>query len=266
MPKRMCSGTHTPALSNGLFSTGAVMNTKQMLPAAATMFLAAAAFTGCQLAPMNTSLSEDNQQQIRAAAHEFTDAMRAGDADRLRGVSTVDTENQKLGKAVINDTVTSRKMLESLSSHFGYVEEKPFVVASNGFINRLATTASAAPIRRAGDRALISAENGEIYLRNIAGAWKVELIPTMVPESGGKSTINDPVVEYRFGVAHELNQWMLARLENNEFQSKTDFDRARSKFWMQYLTYAANGKDPQDTLLPSLPAMPKDSGTIAQER
>jgi hypothetical protein len=235
-----------------------------------SLLLATGLLGACQSMP--TGLAQDKQVEIRSAAQEFTNAIRAGDAERLRHVSTIDDANEKLGKAVINDTVTSRKVLNSLSSHFGYVESKPGAVASNGWIDRLESTAAMAPIRQAGDRVLLATpDQGEIYLRNVGGTWKVELIPTLVPESGGKPVVSDPVVEYRFGVIHQLNQWMLTRLENNEFQNKTDFDKARSKFWMEYLTYAANGKDPQDTVLPSLPAMPNqpsapDTRVLAGDR
>jgi len=88
-----------------------------------------------------------------------------------------------------------------------------------------------------------------------------------VPESGGNPTVNDPIVEYRFGVTHELNEWMLARLQNNEFRSKEEFDKARSSFWVKYLTVAANGKDPHDLLLRTLPDMPtSENPPIAEER
>jgi hypothetical protein len=230
-----------------------------------TLLLATGFLGACQMTP--SGLSQDKQVEIRSAAQEFTNAIRAGDADRLREVSVVDNTNEKLAKAVIDDTVTSRKVLTSLSNHFGYVESKPTAVGSNRWIDGLQSTASLAPIQRAGDRVLLSAPHqGDIYLRNIGGEWKVELIPTLVAESGGNPTVSDPLVEYRFGVIYQLNQWMLTRLENNEFRDKTDFDSARSKFWMQYLTYAANGKDPQDTLLPSLPAMPKDTAALAADR
>jgi hypothetical protein len=251
---------HMPAPFFHLLSTGAVMKKHshdKTLLTLASLLLAGAALTGCQLTP--TTLSETHQQEIRTVADQFTTAIRSGDAARLRDVSTADAQNQDLAQVVINDTVTSRKMLDSLSAHFGYIEDKPGVVGSNRWVDALQSTASRGAIRSVGDRALLAGnEQGEIYLRNVGGSWKVDLIPTLVPESGGNTIVNDPVVEYRFGVTHKLNQWMLARLENNEFQSKSEFDQARSKFWMEYLTYVANGKDPQDALLPSLPSMPTD--------
>lgn len=235
------------------------------LPMLSSLLLAGATLAGCQLTP--APLSEGHQHEIRTVADQFTNAIRSGDATRMRDVSIADAANQELAQVVINDTVTSRKMLDSLTSHFGYVEDKPGVVGSNRWIDSLQSTASRGPIRRVGDRALLTGnEQNEIYLRNVGGTWKVDLIPTLVPESGGNPTVNDPIVEYRFGVTHKLNQWMLARLENNEFQSKSEFDQARSKFWMEYLTYIANGKDPQEAVLPALPSMPSDDPGFASQK
>src|SRR6476660_5022685 len=99
------------------------------LKATAGLFLTTALLAGCQVAP--NGLSDNSQHEIRTVAQEFTNAIRAGDAERMRDMSVVaaDNQNQELAKAVVKDAVTSRKVLNELTDSFGYIEKKPTVVA-----------------------------------------------------------------------------------------------------------------------------------------
>jgi hypothetical protein len=216
---------------------------------------------GCEA--MRNDVSSLEECEIRSAAREFADAMGTGDAARLRDTTVVDADAQSLGNKVIEDAVAGRRMELKLAACFGYEEHQPGVVGGEAWLSQFATTAENAPIKRAGMRVRLGppGEFGDVFLRHVGdrgGVWKVELIPTLVVEAAGKSKLDVPAVEYRLGVNRALNEWMLARLANNEFKSKAEFDLARRVFWMHYLTYITAGKDPHTEMMPSLPELPHD--------
>jgi hypothetical protein len=222
----------------------------------AAALLMSAGIVGCQVAP--SPVSHLDETGIRGAVHGFAQAVRTGDAEKVKAVSVVPGQNRVLGEKVIDDTVTNRKMQVKLTEAFGYVEPKAAVVGSEAYLARLDATANSGPIAREGDRACVGQPglDGSVYLRHVQGDWKVEVIPTLVMEAGGQPTVNDEVVDYRFGVSQTLNHWMLSRLENQEFKNKREYDLARNSFWMHYLTYTAAGKDPHQTMMSALPVMP----------
>jgi hypothetical protein len=239
------------------------------IPTFVAAAVAAAFLGGCQSTQVQTSLAPVQQDELRAAAHHFTDAVRLTDAGRVQAFSVVDGDPQSrtLGEAVLSDTLAGRRVHQQLADRFGYVERDSVAVGSDAWLGQMESTIDNAPIQKAGDRARIGymGEGNGVYLRQVAGEWKVEVIPTLVAEAGGRPTINDPLVDYRFGVTRAMNQWMLDRLSRDDFRSKADYDKAKNSFWMQYLTYATSGKDPKNELLSTLPPLPREDGPTAQE-
>jgi len=204
---------------------------------------------------------------VRAAALEFTQALKAGDASRVREMTFAgnDAESQRLAAAVVGDTLTGRGIQMKLAG-FADAQQKAAVVGSDLWIGEMEAAAETGPILKAGDRVRVGEEwrDGSMFLRQVGTGWKVEVISTLVAESGGAPTVADPAVEYRFNVTRAINAWMLERLNAGEFATFKDYQRSRNAFWMEYLSRVARGDDPKD-LLATLPAMPKEEG-IAVER
>jgi hypothetical protein len=225
-------------------------------------------FTGCSVAPTRMSLQD--QQPVRAAAHEFTSALKAADGKLLQQMTTVDSdpETRKLAQAVVADSVSARQIQLQLIHRFDRCEDRPSVIGSDSWIDQIEQTAARGDILQAGERARIgeAGSDGTLFLRRINGQWKVELVPSLVAESGGRTRMDDPVVDYRFNVTRAVNEHFLARLNANEFASLHDYLQAKNQFWFQYMTLAAHGDDPHDKLLPSLPPMPSEPLMLAIER
>ena len=78
----------------------------------------------------------------------------------------------------------------------------------NGAESRLRPGRTAGELLQVDRRARIGDEttDGVVFLRQVAGEWKVELIPTLVAESGGRVVVTDPSVQYRYDVAVALNE------------------------------------------------------------
>ena len=223
----------------------------------------------CSTAPRAVS-SDAEQQPIRAAARQFVSALQSADESQLRQTSIVDPnpDTRQLASAVIADAVAGRRLQLALVDHFSAAESRAGIVGSEPWLAQLQGTAEHGPILQAGNRVRVGerGRDGSLFLRNIAGQWKVELVPTLVAESGGNPQVNDPIVDYRFNVTRAANQYFLSRLQNNEFTSFNDFTRAKNEFWFEYLNTAAKGEDPHDKLLGTLPPIPRGPDEYAIDR
>ncbi len=232
-----------------------------------TLLFSVTLLAACNTAPTRVSL--DNQPPLRAAVHEFTDALRSGDEAKLVSITTVDSDRptRKLGRAVVDDYIASRQIQIQLEKQFHRADNIASVVGSDPWIDSFEHTGGTAVILQAGDRVRIGdGEDGTVFLRRIDGQWKVELVPTLVPESGGRAKVSDPVVQYRFEATCAANQHMLAMLKDGEFSSLLAFQEAKNKFWFQYMMVAANGDDPREKLLSTLPPLPGQPAAVAADR
>jgi hypothetical protein len=233
-------------------------------------FLPVLLLAGCSLmASKPTPVAVQNQPPIKEAAHEFIAALASGDEAQISDTSLVDADpaTQRLAAIVRKDAAISRQLHLQLTQRFD-VEEESTPVGSEEWLGNFADLTDHAGILQADKRARIGDEttDGVLFLRQVDGAWKVELIPTLVAESGGRQNVTDPNVEYRFNVSTALNEMLLGRLEQGEFSSYSDYQHARNIFWAQYLALIANGEEPHDKLLATLPHLPKEGMELAANR
>jgi len=236
--------------------------------------IALALLTGCATT-QTAGLSPNDESDARAAAHEFANAIRAGNASRLRNAVVVEPSMRQLGDEVIGDTVVSRMVLREFGTRFNDHTQPATLVASDRWLDTLESRLQFAPIKREAPGAdgtprmcLLVAESriagSNVHMRHVAGQWKVELISTMVPEAQGQSTVEDVAVPYRYGVTRVMKADLLARLTRGEFQSPADYEKARGAFWDDFLSALAKGKDPHDAVDPTLPVMPPENAVASE--
>ncbi len=234
----------------------------------ATLLAASLMLGGCE-AIRTSMVSPEDRADIRTAALRFTNAAQRDDATEIRDLTLVsdNPQSSQIEAAVLTDTLTSRAVQSTLTEKFGYREKNPAVIGGTAWFDHYAAVAQSSPIQRVGDRAHIGSagKEGGFFLRNVDGAWKVELIATFVSEARGRPEVSDPAVLYRFGVNQAVDQWLLTRLANDEFPSVGDYDQASQFFWITYLGCTLSGKDPHNELLASLPPLPRDN-TLAVDQ
>ena len=218
--------------------------------------------------PQPVSLAE--AVSVKSAAGDFILALASGDADAINRASTVEADpaTAQLATLVIHDTAVARQLQLELSNRFEPAEADKSVVGSDAWVAIYQDVLENATMVQAGSRVRIGDEttDGVLFLRKVNGTWKVELVPTLVAESGGRAQVSDPIAEYRFKVSTAVNQMLTTRIEGNEFSSYREYKDARNGFWLDYLALAVNGQDPHDKLLPSLPVVPKNTPVIAENR
>lgn len=225
----------------------------------------------CSFAPVKPErVAMQEQPPIKQAAHQFIAALASGDEAAISRTTTVasDPEAQRLAATVRKDAAISRRLQLQLGRRFDAGDDLSSPVGSEVWLHNFKTVANEAVMLKVDQRARIGDEttDGVVFLRQVNGEWKVELIPTLVAESGGRLVVKDPVVQYRFDVATALNEMLLQRLERDEFTSYGDYERARNQFWAQYLTLISNGEEPHDKLLATLPYVPKETPVVAETR
>jgi hypothetical protein len=222
------------------------------------LFLAACSFTPVKPEPV----AMQEQPPIKQAAHQFIAALASGDEAAISRATTVagDPAAQRLAASVRKDTAVSRQLQMQLARRFDAGDDLTTAVGSDVWLDNFKHLAEDAVMLKVDQRARIGDEttDGVVFLRQVNGEWKVELIPTLVAESGGRITVPDADVLYRFDVAAALNEMLLQRLERDEFTSYHDYQRARNQFWAQYLTIISNGEEPHDKLLATLPYLPRE--------
>jgi hypothetical protein len=222
----------------------------------------------CSIAPQTATGPDESS--IRAAADTFIDALASGDQDQLRAATIVDadTDTRQIAHAVEEDTVLSRQLQSNLKSRFGQSDKIGSQVGTDDWVGIYRAVASYAPVLRAGDRARIGrqTQDGVLFLKQQNGQWKVELVPTLVAESGGRQRVHDPVVQYRFRTTAAASEWFLKRLAEGDFASYREYQRERDAFWVQYMALAISGEDPHDKLLSSLPPIPVEQPIFAADR
>jgi hypothetical protein len=238
---------------------------RAFLPACVGLMLLAEGMGSCQTNPLAASM----QDNTRETARDFVKGLRNADATLVRRMSATPSavEARQLGEAALSDALAARHLHVALSERLGYVEQRPGIVGSARWLDGLENMANNGLVLRAGDRMCIGKPGGDgsIYLHKLGDAWRVELIATLVPEASGRATVDDPAVSYRFGVSKAVNEWMLQRILSGEFASKRDFDRACDAFWIKYLACIADGQEPREHLLPTLPPMPRDRSMAIDE-
>ncbi|HEY4329083.1 MAG TPA: hypothetical protein VGN88_05050 [Phycisphaerae bacterium] len=234
---------------------------KKLWAAFLSLFLGA-----CSIAP--APVAAEDRGAVRQGVTHFLDALDSGSEAQLSHATVVEQDPlaQQLAQAVLHDAASGRRLQAALIRRFDPPSDDlpPAVVGSDAWIEQFASTAAIAPMLQAGDRVRIGNEkwSGVIFLRLCNGQWKVELVPTLVAESGGRR-ISDSAVVYRFGVTAAVNEWLLKRLEQGEFHSYRDYQNARHDFWEKYIALIVQNQDPREKLLESLPPMPRESTEIA---
>src|SRR3954447_636591 len=90
------------------------------------MLISAALLAGCSMTTPRISSNEEGS--VRAAAQEFTRALKAGDEARLRETTFVerDAGSVRLAEAVVGDTLTGRGIQMKLAG-FADTQQKPSV-------------------------------------------------------------------------------------------------------------------------------------------
>jgi hypothetical protein len=233
----------------------------------AAMVIGTALLAGCNVTPTRVPL--ESEAPIRAGAQQFADALKSGDAAQLEQATTVDSDRQTqaLARAVIDDCVKARQIQLRLRDRFGRTEDKASVVGSDTWIASFERMGARTPILQSGERVRIGdGADGTMFLRRINGQWKVELVPTLVAESGGKTKMSDAVVSYRFDATRAANQMLLERIQGGEFATLADYQQAKNEFWFKYMSLAANGQDPREKLLSTLPPLPAEPAALAIDR
>jgi len=224
----------------------------------------------CSMAVKPVPVAENDRPPIKEAANHFIAALAAGDESALSSVTTVDHDPsaQRLAASVRHDAAVSRQLQVELTRHFDVVEDAPGAIGSEMWLGNFQHLTDAAVMLQVDQRARIGDEttDGVVFLRQVGGAWKVELIPTLVAESGGRVTVSDPSVQYRYDVSVALNEMLLQRLERGEFETYADYQHARNTFWAQYLNVISNGEEPHDKLMATLPYVPKEATFVADTR
>jgi len=230
--------------------------------------LAAVLFASCSTAPR--PVARQDESPIRNAALKFTAALQTHDSDAVDQLTTheSDPEAVALSQAAIADAVKGREVESTLANRFGEMENRAGISGSDAWLAEFERTAATEPIMQSGNRVRIgeAGKAGTFFLRQNEGKWRVEAGPTLVAETGGRPKMTDPSLHYRLGVTLAVNAWMLERLERGEFSTMHDFMAAKSQFWFEFMAYAANGDDPRDKLLPSLPPLPAEIPEVADER
>ncbi len=226
---------------------------------------------GCNMVAAKPSpVAEQDQPPIKEAAHDFITALASGNEQQISDTSTVDADPaaQRLAAIVRKDAAISRQLQLQLGRRFDADDATAAPVGSEEWLGNFKDVTDHAGMLHVERRARIGDEttDGVVFLRQVDGAWKVELIPTLVAESGGRVSVTDPSVEYRFSVSSALNEMLLQRLEQNEFASYSDYQHARNIFWAQYLALISNGEEPHDKLLATLPYVPKEPSVLAENR
>jgi hypothetical protein len=227
-----------------------------------------ACLAGCNVVPTRMALQD--QEPVRAAARAFTASLRTVDEASLRQTTIVDADpdTQKLAQAVFADTLTARQVQLQLGRQFDRAEDRASVVGSDAWIDQFQQAINHEAIWQAGERVRIgeAGRDGTLFLRRINGQWKVELISSLVAESGGRTRMSDPIVDYRFNVTRAVNEHFLARIQRKEFASLQGYLQAKNRFWFEYMAVASQGDDPRDKLLSSLPPLPAEPTMLAIER
>ena len=179
-----------------------------------SIFTATCMLGACSVAPQPVTGPEESS--IRTAADSFIAALSAGNQEQLRACSTVDADSdtRQIANAVEEDTALSRQLQLKLKTRFGQNDKLGALVGTDEWISMYRTVASYGPVVRTGHRARIGSQtqDGVMFLRQVDGQWKVELVPTLVAESGGRQRVHDPVVEYRFQATAAASDWSLSAL------------------------------------------------------
>jgi hypothetical protein len=227
-------------------------------------------FGACSFAVKPTPVAVQDRPPIKEAAHHFVAALAAGDESAISNVTTVDRDPgaQRLAASVRKDAAIARQLQVELTRRFDITDVSAAQVGSEAWLGNFMHLADDSVMLQVDRRARIGDEttDGVVFLRQVAGEWKVELIPTLVAESGGRVVVTDPSVQYRYDVAVALNEMLLQRLERGEFETYQDYQHARNEFWAQYLTVISNGQEPHDKLLATLPYVPKEPEMVADTR
>ncbi len=230
--------------------------------------LMAALLAACNTAPR--PVATENQSPIRKTALQFATALKSADSRTLESMTTHETDPEivALSQKTLADAVKGREVQIALQQHFGTMETRPGVCGTSAWTNQLEQTAENEPIMQAGNRVRIgeAGKPGTFFLREVDGTWKVEAVPTLIAENGGRVKGSDPTLDYRLGVTLAVNAWMLERLDRGEFASMHDFMAAKSQFWFEFMACAANGDDPREKLLSSLPPLPVETNMVAEDR